>query len=125
MRITIPTNVDDHLTLAKAILAQHAALGPASPLNGIKDIATFGPQTKAADAANTLAKSLAKQAETAKQNRDLALGQSGQLTPGSVRFFVTSARDVLLGLNKGNEKKLGDWGFVVDDSPGPAKPKKA
>lgn len=40
------------------------------------------------------------------------------------RYFVTSARDILLGLNKGNEKKLGDWGFVVDDSPTPAKTKK-
>ena len=41
-----------------------------------------------------------------------------------MRFVVTSARDILLGLNKGNEKKLGDWGFVVDDSPAPAKAKK-
>ncbi len=123
MRINIPTNADDHIALAKAILAKHTALAAASPLAGIADIAKFGPQTTAADTANALAESLAKQAETATQNRDLALGQGGQLTPGSVRYFVTSARDILLGLNKGNEKKLGDWGFAVDDSPAPAKAK--
>jgi len=123
MRVNIPTKADDHITLAKAILAKHTALAAASPLNGITGIANLGSQTTAADTYNQSAKSLNKQAELATQNRDLALGQSGQLTPGTVRFFVTSARDILLGLNKGNEKKLGDWGFVVDDSPAPAKAK--
>jgi len=31
-----------------------------------------------------------------------------------------AARDVLLGLHKGNEQKLGDWGFEVDTSARPA-----
>jgi hypothetical protein len=34
-----------------------------------------------------------------------------------VRFFVTAARDLLCAQNKGNEHKLGDWGFIVDSSP--------
>lgn len=38
-----------------------------------------------------------------------------------MRFFAASARDILAGINKGNEKKLGDWGFVVDDTAAPAK----
>jgi hypothetical protein len=37
--------------------------------------------------------------------------------PGSLQFFVTSSRDVLAGQNKGNEHKLGDWGFEVIASP--------
>ena len=36
---------------------------------------------------------------------------------GSLQFFVTSSRDVLAGQNKGNEHKLGDWGFEVIASP--------
>lgn len=34
-------------------------------------------------------------------------------------------RDVPSGLDQGNEKKLGEWGFEVDDSPAPAKKKVA
>lgn len=30
-----------------------------------------------------------------------------------MRWFVTSARDVLLGLNKGQEQQLGEYGFNV------------
>ena len=79
MRVIVPGNPDDLITLAKAILAKHTTLGAASPLNGINGIANFGAQTTTADTNNTSAKSLTKQAETATQNRDLALGQSGQL----------------------------------------------
>ena len=32
-------------------------------------------------------------------------------------------RDALVGQFKGNEQKLGDWGFDVDFSPAPAKKK--
>jgi hypothetical protein len=36
---------------------------------------------------------------------------------------VRASRDVLLGLHKGREQRLGGWGFEVDDSPRPkAKP---
>jgi hypothetical protein len=45
-------------------------------------------------------------------------------TAGTVAYFVRSARDILLGLNKGNEQKLGDWSFEVDQS-AQAKPKAA
>jgi hypothetical protein len=47
--------------------------------------------------------------------RDNALGPD-TATPGYIRFYVTTARDVLAALNKGSEHKLGDWGFVVDAS---------
>jgi hypothetical protein len=124
MRIKVPANPDELITLAKAIGTKHTNLGASSPLNSIQDIAKLAAQTAIADTNNAAAKTLAKQAETATQARDVALGQSGQLTPGTVRFLVTSARDILAGANKGNEKKLGDWGFNVDDSPAPAKTKK-
>jgi len=123
MRVDIPGKVDQHIELAKLIREKHVALGAASPLNSIEGFDAFGPLTITADTTNKNSKSLMKQAETAKQARDLALGQSGRLKPGTVRYFVTAARDVLLGVNKGKEKKLGDWGFVVDDSPAPAKAK--
>ena len=53
---------------------------------------------------------------TAIETRDKAIGPN-VTTPGCLQFFVTSARDVLAGLNKGTEHKLGDWGFGVIASP--------
>src|SRR5271155_419658 len=99
MRIKIPENPDDLITLAKAIGVKHTALGTASPLNGIEDIADFGGLVTTADTNNTQAKSLFEQAVTANEARDNALGQNTQLTAGTVRFFVTAVRDVLAGLN--------------------------
>jgi enamine deaminase RidA (YjgF/YER057c/UK114 family) len=113
MRINIPGNPGLHIKLAKAILAKHTALGAASPLNGIEGIASLAAQVNAADTNNKLAEDLYKQAETATEARDKALGPTAD-TPGCVRFFVTSARDVLAGLNKGSEHKLGEWGFEVN-----------
>ncbi len=112
MRITIPTNVDALIKLAQAIQAKHQALGAASPLNGIRDIANLKTQTDLAAASNTQAEELSRQAETAIEARDNALGFD-LTTPGYVRYYVASARDVLLGLNKGAEHILGDWGYDV------------
>jgi hypothetical protein len=115
MRVNIPSNPGDLIALAKAISAKHIALGAASPLNGINGIAGFGAQVTAADTNNQQADLFYKQAETATEARDNALGPD-TTTPGYVRFYVTAARDVLAALNKGSEHKLGDWGFVVDAS---------
>lgn len=116
MRVEIPGNAEDLVKLGKAILARHTALGAASPLNGIEGIENFEPQTTTADTQNELAKNLNKQAEAANEARDRALGHNGQLREGTVRYFINSSRDVLLGLNKGKEHKLGDWGFNVNAS---------
>ena len=116
MRINIPSNPDQLIQLAQTIRDKHVALGTASPLNGIPDIADFSGQVDAADSGNTDAKDFAQKSETAIEARDNALGPD-TTTPGGVRFFVTAARDLLCAQNKGNEHKLGDWGFIVDSSP--------
>jgi len=115
MRVNIPGNPEDLIALAQAILAQHKADGPNSPLAGLKmiDMAT---QTAVADTSNKLSRELYRQAEKATNQRDIALGQSGQMKSGSVRFFVASARDLLLALNKGSGQKLVGWGFELDSS---------
>jgi hypothetical protein len=112
MRINIPSNPDEFITLAKAVLAQHNKLGTASPLNGIKGIAGLAAQVQAADTNNELAKQLYEQAKTATEARDNAIGPD-TTTPGYLQFFVTSARDVLAAQNKGSEHVLGDWGYGV------------
>lgn len=123
-RVDIPSNPDDLIKLGKQLKDKHVALGDDSPIKGVKDIALFPAKLAVADTKNALMIQLYKDAEKATQDRDLPLGQTGQLREQTVRYWVTAARDVLLGLNKGNEQALGDWGFTVDTSPHPKKPAK-
>jgi len=115
MRINIPTSPESLAALGRAVYDKHSALGAASPLNGIEGIEQFGPQTQIAETNHKLAADLYKQAGTATQLRDRALGQAGQMREGTVRYFVTAARDILAGMNKGKEHKLGGWGFDVTE----------
>jgi hypothetical protein len=40
----------------------------------------------------------------------------------SVRFIVSSVRDILMGNYLGQEQTLGDWGFEVNQSPRKSQP---
>jgi hypothetical protein len=122
-RINIPSNPDAVIELAKHITLKHDADGAGSPLMAL-DMADFAVKTDTADEQNQLAAKLYRDAEKATQDRDVALGK-GKGTPKTLRLYVTQVRDLLQGIHKGNEKKLGDWGFEVDDSPAPAKKKAA
>ena len=55
------------------------------------------------------ADALRKQAEQIQKQIDLLAVD--------VKASVTGSRDILLGVYKKNPKKLGDWGYGVDDSP--------
>jgi hypothetical protein len=111
--VDIPVNADDLITLAKALLAKDTAMGATSPFKNIKNWSAFTGLNGTADTSNVSSNTLYQQAEEATQTRDNALGQTGQLKENTVRWFVTSARDVLLGLNKGSEQALGEYGFNV------------
>ena len=119
-RIIIPKNKAAAIKLAQAILAKHQADGAASPLAAL-NIADMTGKTTTADTQNQLAAKLYRDAETATQNCDLALG-ADYTTPGRVNYYLAAARDILGGIYKGNEQKLGDWGFEVDQSTVPATP---
>jgi hypothetical protein len=118
-RVNIPKNPDALIALAQSIGKKHTADGATSPLASL-NMADFSAKTGTADTQNQASAKLYRDAETATQNRDLALGDKS--TQGTVNCYVASVRDVLLGLYKGNEQKLGDWGFEVDQS-APASPK--
>jgi hypothetical protein len=91
-------------------------LGDKSPLRAIKTWSQFKPLAALAAAKNKSGKDLARQAEKANEDRDLALGQRGLLKENTVRWYVNSARDVLVGPNQGNEHAQGDWNFTVGSS---------
>ncbi|MFN0067769.1 MAG: hypothetical protein ACKVYV_09055 [Limisphaerales bacterium] len=61
---------------------------------------------------------LRQKAEQCTEARDRTLGiASARTEEGTALFAVLAAREVLLGLHKGREHRLGDWGFEVDASP--------
>jgi hypothetical protein len=115
--VDVPTNPDDLIALAAKLLAKDTALGANSPFKNIKNWSAFAALNGTADTNNTASNTLYQQAVEATQTRDNALGQTGQLREDTVRWFVTSARDILLGLNKGNEQQLGEYGFTVTYGP--------
>jgi hypothetical protein len=78
-------------------------------------MADFIVKTTTADTQNLASAKSYRDAELATQNRDIALG-GDRSTQGTVNYYATAVRDMLLALYKGNEQKLGDWGFTVDQS---------
>ena len=117
-RIIIPRNKAAAIKLAQTILAKHKADGASSPLAAL-NIADLTDKTAIADAQNQLSAKLYRDAETATQNCDNALG-TDYTTPGRVNYYLASVRDLLAGIYKSNEQKLGDWGFDVDQTVLPA-----
>jgi len=116
--VTIPTNPDELIGLGQRNLKKHVADGAGSPLN-VLNMADMQAKTIAANTLNISAKQLNRDKEEAFENRDIALGidvsqEAG--IPGTVDFYLKSCRDVLLGIHKGKEQKLGQWGFEVDKS---------
>ncbi|MCX6239038.1 MAG: hypothetical protein NTY07_15995 [Bacteroidia bacterium] len=55
-------------------------------------------------------------AELFNQQAGLSLGfdkSQNAKTPGTFYSILTSVRDILLGLNRSQERKLAEWGFDV------------
>jgi len=116
VKIEISKSKPEELTkLGNVVFAKHTALGAASPLNGL-DMVTFGTKLSESVDKRAEAKKLHDQAEALNQQAGLSLGvdkSQNTKTPGTVYATLTSARDILLGLNRGQERKLSEWGFNV------------
>ena len=111
VRVLIPRNTGDLLKLGQSVYNKHNNDGAASPLSNMADYNWIETAPKLAQAVQMQAQvdGFRKQAEMLQEQID-ALSKD-------VKGSVTGSRDVLLGINKKSPKKLGDWGFTVDDSP--------
>lgn len=118
LRVVVPRNSKELVRLITQVLEKHAADGAKSPLNGL-DMKAFAAQAKIASAALDKSEKLRKESEKAMEERNLSLGiaRGQRITEGTAIYFVTSVRDMLLGLYKGKEHQLTDWGFEVNTSP--------
>ena len=116
IKVEIPESKPDMLNkMGDDVLKKHIELGEKSPLNGL-DMETFAVKLNDGKTKRAQAKSLHEQAELLNQQAGLSIGidkSQNTKTTGTVYSTLTSARDILLGLNRGQERKLTEWGFDV------------
>ncbi len=132
MKTTVKVDISVHkaedlITTGEDVLKKHFELGEKSPLNGL-DMETFAKNLNDAKARRAEAKKLHDKAELLNQQAGLNLGTDSTQntkTPGTVYSTISSVRGILLGLYKGQEKKLSEWGFdvVISDVPQSSKTK--
>ena len=116
-RIEISANVSDALTLAKQVYTKHLADGSKSILTELEglDWAVTGPRIDQCLANHKEAEALSKKAEELYLARDADMGPINEI--------VRASKNILKGKFTKTPKALGDWGFTVDDTPKPKKPK--
>jgi hypothetical protein len=116
-RVAIPSNLEEHLDLATSVYNKHLADGDASLLKNLADYdwAVIGPQI-----AECLIKH--KEAEEYKRKMDDCYKQRDLLFP-EIEEIVRASKAILKAAFTKNPKKLGEWGFTVDDTPKTKKPK--
>lgn len=111
IRIVIPTNVGDLINLARLIFKKHIADGNASPLNALSDYTweEYGPKIEEALTKHNEAEEYMRRAEQCYRDRDRIIGNLDGL--------VKASRDLLKAAFRKTPKKLGEWGFEVNDTP--------
>ena len=110
-RVKIPTNPSELLSLAAGVYAKHVADGATSPLKELEDNnwTDNGPGIANAITLDNNAKQMEKDLEELYRQRDILIAP--------IALTVKASRDLLIGKYPTNYKKLGDWTFIVDDSP--------
>lgn len=116
VKVEIPTKrPDDLITLGEKIYNRNVELAANSPLTSF-NMTTFNTALKTAKDKRAQARKLHDEAEKLNQEANLELGldsTQNSKTPDTVLTVISSVRDMLLGLNRGKEEALNDWGFKV------------
>ena len=110
-RITIPRSALPLLALAKRVIQRNKKQGEKSVLTSIIDLAELDAVTKAIDEQHNLSLEHRRLAKLATKKRNQLIGKVR--SKGSLLYFLTAIRDVLVGIHKGNEYELGNWGYNV------------
>ncbi len=109
-RIDMPRNVEEVITLANKVYTKHTADGVASPLNAMAsfDWSVTGPKIVDALDLHERAESLSRLSEALYKDRDILMNE--------IEGIVHASAAVLKGVHYTNVKKIGEWGFDVNDS---------
>jgi hypothetical protein len=116
-RIDISANPKNALELALTVYKKHQAEGSKSILNELDgyDWAVTGPRIAPCLANHEEAEKMRKKSE------ELYLLRDVDMDP--INKILRASKNILKGKYAKNPKALGDWGFTVDDTPRPKKPK--
>ena len=114
-RIVLPKKVSELLVLGEKIYEKHLADGAASPLNAQQDFSwsVEGPKVAPCKGNHEKAEAAAKLAEELYKERDKDYS--------AVVAIIQNSAQLLKTIYAKNPKVLGQYGFVVDDSPKPKK----
>lgn len=110
-RVAIPRDVPGALALAAKVYKKHLDDGSKSPLSQLEDHNwdVTGPKIALAQAKHEEAEKLKEQMEQAYRDRDAYMPDIVDTTNAS--------KTLLKGKFSKNPKRLGDWGYEVDDTP--------
>jgi hypothetical protein len=108
MRVKIGKNAEQTLNLANLVAQKHKELGDASPLKQLDWDNQIDSVGKALDL-HKQAKEHERLVEQAYEQRDVLVTVLDDL--------VKQTRDLLKALYRAEPKKLGEFGFQVDDTP--------
>ncbi len=110
IRIEIPKNAEEKLTLSDLCYAKHIKDGASSPLNAMEAYKweSSGPKIAACLALHRTAEEFNRQMNQAYAERDALLN--------GITISLKSSRDILLGIYSQNPFRLGEWGFEVHEA---------
>lgn len=114
-RVLISRNPDELLLLVNTIIAKHTADDTTSPLL-LLAMDDCIDKVQQANALHEQALRLRRESELITEQRNLLLGiHAGQTskTPDTLNNYISRVRSLLKGILRGQERKLGDWGFEV------------
>lgn len=117
-RVVKPKNTKEGLELAAKVYQKHQADGAASELKGLEGYSwdSVGPEIGKAIAFHNKAEELRAEMEALYRLRDLAFGPIQEITNISSTYLKAKFSKT--------PKKLGEWGYNVDDT-APVKKAKA
>lgn len=110
-RINIPKDAGSILKLAEIVYAKHNQEGAASVLHSLDDYkwSEIGASIETALEQHKQAEEYKRKAEECYRERDKYLP--------NILGVVRSSKSLLKAIYSKNPKKLGEWGFNIDDSP--------
>jgi hypothetical protein len=117
-RIKIPTSPTQLIILGKNIVKKHNEEGDTSVLKFV-DMDDFEKKINKADETYSKVLKLRREIELLTEQTHQLLGIHKDMkssTPGTALYYITQSRDIPKGLFRGSFRKLGNWGFVVDDT---------
>lgn len=110
-RVDIPRNIEENLTLAKKVFAKHLLDANTSLLTNIEglDWNEIGPKIEVCLEKHLEAEEFKRKMEENYRDRDNILPE--------IQEILRASKSLLKASFPKNPKKMGEWGFTVDDTP--------